>query len=210
VNDTEKKKFEHYYTVEPTSKLKVKVAKLVLKNGHEYLFKTPSGVYSYGRIDKATKILLDHMMVHGESLLDLGCGYGVIGIVAKKEYPRMKVFMSDINKRAVEFAKINAKDNNVDVDIRWGDLYEPWKDMKFDMIVCNPPIVAGKKVWMKIIEDAPDHLNDGGSLQMVAYHNKGGKRIKGYMEEVFGNVEDVWKEGGIRIYRSVKGAVEEK
>jgi len=210
VNDTEKKKFEHYYTVEPTSKLKVKVTKLVLRNGHEYLFKTPSGVYSYGRIDKATKILLDHMVVHGESLLDLGCGYGVIGIVAKKEYPRMKVFMSDINKRAVEFAKINAKDNNVDVDIRWGDLYEPWKDMRFDMIVCNPPIVAGKKVWMKIIEDAPEYLNDGGSLQMVAYHNKGGKRIKGYMEKVFGNVEDIWKEGGIRIYRSVKGAVEEK
>ena len=210
MNDTEKKKFEHYYTVEPTSKLKVKVAKFVLKNGHEYLFKTPSGVYSYGRIDKATKILLDHMVVHGESLLDLGCGYGVIGIVAKKEYPRMKVFMSDINKRAVEFAKINAKDNNVDVDIRWGDLYEPWKDMKFDMIVCNPPIVAGKKVWMKIIEDAPEYLNDGGSLQMVAYHNKGGKRIKGYMEKVFGNVEDIWKEGGIRIYRSVKGVVEEK
>jgi len=210
VNDTEKKKFEHYYTVEPTSKLKVKVAKLVLRNGHEYLFKTPSGVYSYGRIDKATKILLDHMVVHGESLLDLGCGYGVIGIVAKKEYPRMKVFMSDINKRAVEFAKINAKDNNVDVDIRWGDLYEPWKDMRFDMIVCNPPIVAGKRVWMKIIEDAPEYLNDGGSLQMVAYHNKGGKRIKGYMEKVFGNVEDIWKEGGIRIYRSVKGAVEEK
>ncbi|RKX39062.1 MAG: class I SAM-dependent methyltransferase [Thermotogae bacterium] len=210
MNDTEKKKFEHYYTVEPTSKLKVKVTKLVLRNGHEYLFKTPSGVYSYGRIDKATKILLDHMVVHGESLLDLGCGYGVIGIVAKKEYPRMKVFMSDINKRAVEFAKINAKDNNVDVDIRWGDLYEPWKDMRFDMIVCNPPIVAGKKVWMKIIEDAPEYLNDGGSLQMVAYHNKGGKRIKGYMEKVFGNVEDIWKEGGIRIYRSVKGAVEEK
>jgi len=210
VNDTEKKKFEHYYTVEPTSKLKVKVTKLVLRNGHEYLFKTPSGVYSYGRIDKATKILLDHMVVHGESLLDLGCGYGVIGIVAKKEYPRMKVFMSDINKRAVEFAKINAKDNNVDVDIRWGDLYEPWKDMRFDMIVCNPPIVAGKKVWMKIIEDAPEYLNDGGSLQMVAYHNKGGKRIKGYMEKVFGNVEDIWKEGGIRIYRSVKGVVEEK
>lgn len=210
MNDTEKKKFEHYYTVEPTSKLKVKVTKLVLRNGHEYLFKTPSGVYSYGRIDKATKILLDHMVVHGESLLDLGCGYGVIGIVAKKEYPRMKVFMSDINKRAVEFAKINAKDNNVDVDIRWGDLYEPWKDMRFDMIVCNPPIVAGKRVWMKIIEDAPEYLNDGGSLQMVAYHNKGGKRIKGYMEKVFGNVEDIWKEGGIRIYRSVKGVVEEK
>ena len=210
MKDTEEKKFEHYYTVEPTSKLKVKTARLVLKNGHEYLFKTPSGVYSYGRIDKATRILLDHMIVHGESVLDLGCGYGVIGIVIKKEHPRMKVFMSDINKRAVEFAKINAKDNNVDVDIRWGDLYEPWKGMVFDMIVCNPPIVAGKRVWMKIVEEAPKYLKDGGSLQMVAYHNKGGKRIKDHMNSVFGNVEDVWKEGGIRIYRSVKGAEKEE
>jgi len=208
--NTEKKKFEHYYTVEPTSKLKVKIAKLNLKNGHEYLFKTPSGVYSYGKIDKATRILLNNLIIHGESLLDLGCGYGVIGIVVKKEYPKIKVFMSDINKRAVEFAKINAKDHNVEVDIRWGDLYEPWKGMKFDMIVCNPPIVAGKKVWMKIVEDAPKYLNDGGSLQMVAYHNKGGKRIKDYMEKVFGNVEDIWKEGGIRIYRSVKKGVKEE
>lgn len=210
MTNTEKKKFEHYYTIEPTSKLKVKIAKLNLKNGHEYLLKTPSGVYSYGKIDKATRILLNNLIIHGESLLDLGCGYGVIGIVVKKEYPKIKVFMSDINKRAVEFAKINAKDHNVEVDIRWGDLYEPWKGMKFDMIVCNPPIVAGKKIWMKIVEDAPKYLNDGGSLQMVAYHNKGGKRIKDYMEKVFGNVEDIWKEGGIRIYRSVKKVVKEE
>lgn len=68
------KKFEHYYTVEPTSKLKVREAKLVLKNGHEYVFKTPSGVYSYGKIDKATKVLLENMKVHGKrcSIWDVG------------------------------------------------------------------------------------------------------------------------------------------
>lgn len=81
--------------------------------------------------------------------------------------------MSDINKRAVEFAKINAKDHNVEVDIRWGNLYEPWEGMKFDMIVCNPPVVAGKKVWMEIVRKAPEFLEEGGSLQVVAYHNKG-------------------------------------
>ena len=197
------KDFEHYYTEEPTSKLRVRELVLKLKNGHEYRFKSASGVYAFRHIDKATKILLDHMIVHGKSLLDLGCGYGIIGITVKKEHPDVQVYMSDINKRAVEFAKINAKDNNVEVDIRWGDTYEPWKGMKFDMIVINPPIAAGKKVWMRMIEEAKDHLNEGGSLQVVAYHNKGGKRIKEFMEKVFGNVEDVWKEGGIRIYRSV-------
>lgn len=179
-------KFEHYYTVEPTSKLKVREARLVLKNGHEYIFKTPSGVYSYGKIDKATQVLLENLKVHGKKVLDLGCGYGVIGIVLKKEYPDLEVYMSDINKRAVEFAKINAKNHNVEVDIRWGNLYEPWEGMKFDMIVSNPPIVAGKKVWMEIVKSAPEFLEEGGSLQIVAYHNKGGRRIRDFMKEVSG------------------------
>ncbi len=196
-------KFEHYYTREPTSRLKVREVVLKLKNGHEYKFKTASGVYAFRRIDKATKILVEHAIIHGKKLLDLGCGYGVIGITLKKEYPDLEVYMSDINKRAVEFSKINAKENNVEVDIRWGDTYEPWKDMKFDMIMINPPIAAGKKVWMRMIREAKDHLNEGGSLQVVAFHNKGGSRIKDFMREIFGNVEDVWKEGGIRIYRSV-------
>ncbi|AIY86698.1 MULTISPECIES: class I SAM-dependent methyltransferase [unclassified Thermotoga] len=203
-------KFEHYYTVEPTSKLKVREAKLVLKNGHEYIFKTPSGVYSYGKIDKATQVLLENLKVHGKKVLDLGCGYGVIGIVLKREYPDLEVYMSDINKRAVEFAKINAKNHNVEVDIRWGNLYEPWEGMKFDMIVSNPPIVAGKKVWMEIVKRAPEFLEEGGSLQIVAYHNKGGRRIRDFMKEVFGNVEELCKTGGIRVYRSVKGLKEDE
>ena len=203
-------KFEHYYTVEPTSKLKVREARLVLKNGHEYIFKTPSGVYSYGKIDKATQVLLENLKVHGKKVLDLGCGYGVIGIVLKKEYPDLEVYMSDINKRAVEFAKINAKNHNVEVDIRWGNLYEPWEGMKFDMIVSNPPIVAGKKVWMEIVKSAPEFLEEGGSLQIVAYHNKGGRRIRDCMKEVFGNVEELCKTGGIRVYRSVKGLKEDE
>ncbi len=195
--------FEHYYTENPTSPLKTREHILKLKNGHEYKFKSASGVYAYKHIDKATKILIEHLIVNGKSVLDIGCGYGVIGITLKKEYPDLEVYMSDINKRAVEFAKINAKDNNVDVDIKQGDGYNPWGNMKFDMIVMNPPIAAGKNVWMRLIREAKDHLSRGGSLQVVAFHNKGGARIKKFMEEVFGNVEDVWKEGGIRIYRSV-------
>lgn len=198
------REFEHYYTEEPTSKLKVREVVLTLKNGHTYKFKTPTGVYSYGAIDKATEILINHLNPVSGRVLDIGCGYGVIGIVLKKENPSIDLCMSDINKRAVEFAKINAKDNNVEADIRQGHLYKPWQGEMFDHIVSNPPIVAGKSVWMELVRGAFEHLKVGGTLQLVAYHNKGGERIRNYMREIFGNAEDIWKEGGIRIYLSVK------
>ncbi|HEW91813.1 MAG TPA: class I SAM-dependent methyltransferase [Thermotogaceae bacterium] len=199
---------EHYFIEEPKTPLKIVQAKLRLKNGHIYLFKTPSGVFSFKRIDKATKLLIENCLIHGKDILDIGCGYGVIGITLKLENPDINIYMSDINKRAAEFAKINAKDNNIVAEIRQGDLYECWKGYKFDMIISNPPIVAGKKVWQKLIDGAYEHLKSGGSLQLVAYHNKGGKSIAKYMETVFKNVDYLVKEGGIRVYISKKGAGE--
>ncbi len=200
----DKNKFEHYYSEEPQSVLRVRNVELKLKNGHVYKFKSPSGVYSFGKIDKATEILINHCENVSGKVLDIGCGYGVIGITLKRENPSIELFLSDVNKRAVEFAKINAKENNIQADIRQGNLYEPWEGYLFDHIISNPPIVTGKKVWMKLIEGAFQHLKDGGTLQLVAYHNKGGERIKNYMREIFGNAEDVWKEGGIRVYLSRK------
>lgn len=195
---------EHYYSEKPKSELRVKTAILKLKNGAVYQFQTPSGVFSFGEIDKATRILIEYCHLHGRKLLDLGCGYGVIGIVLKAEHPDLEVYMSDINERAVEFAKINARKNNVDVVIKQGAFFEPWKDEKFDMVLMNPPLAAGKEVVLRLIRECFEHLNYGGSLQVVAHHNKGGSYVKRAMQEIFGNAEDIYKEGGIRIYKSVK------
>jgi len=197
---------EHYYVEKPKSELRVKMATLKLKNGRVYQFVTPSGVFSFGEIDKATRILIEHCEIRGKKVLDLGCGYGVIGIVLKAEYPDLEVCMSDVNERAVEFAKMNARKNNVDVTIKLGAFFEPWKDEKFDLVLMNPPLAAGKSVVLRLIRETFEHLNDGGSLQVVAYHNKGGSYVKRAMEEIFGNVEDLYKEGGIRIYKSLKVA----
>ncbi|MBO8160128.1 MAG: class I SAM-dependent methyltransferase [Thermosipho sp. (in: Bacteria)] len=196
--------FEHYYTENPTSPLKVREVELKLSNGRTYKFKTPSGVYSFGKIDKASRILIENNTIRSGKVLDIGCGYGLIGITLKKEYPEIELYMSDINKRAVEFAKINAKENNIEVVIKQGNLFEVWDNYEFDHIISNPPIVAGKKVWMKLVEDSFQFLKKGGSLHLVAYHNKGGRRIKEYMKSVFGNVEELCKEGGIRVYKSEK------
>jgi 16S rRNA G1207 methylase RsmC len=195
---------DHYYTRKPGSVLKIRTANLKLKNGRIYKFKTPSGVFSFGKVDKATKILVEHAIVHGKKVLDLGCGYGVVGIVVKGEYPDSEVYMSDVNERAVEFARINAKDNNVDVTIKCGSFYDPWQEEKFDVILLNPPMAAGKAIVLRMIYESIKHLNEKGSLQVVAYHNKGGSYIKKAMQETFGNVEDICKEGGIRIYKSVR------
>ncbi|AEH51972.1 class I SAM-dependent methyltransferase [Pseudothermotoga thermarum] len=195
---------EHYYVEKPQCKLRVKRVIFELKNGRKYIFDTPSGVFSFGAIDKATKILIEHALIKGKKVLDLGCGYGVIGIVLKGEYPDLEVYMSDINERAVEFSKVNAKNNNVEVHIKKGAFFEPWGDEIFDVILLNPPIVAGKQVVLRMISEAKEHLNPGGLFEVVAYHNKGGSYIKKAMQEIFGNVQDLYKEGGIRIYLSRK------
>lgn len=177
---------------------------LVLKNGRLYRFETPSGVFSFGKIDKASRVLIENAVIGGKRLLDLGCGYGVIGIVLKGENPDLEVYMSDINERAVRYSKINARLNNVLLDIRKGAFFEPWEASVFDMIFLNPPMSAGKKVVLRMIQESIEHLSNGGSLQVVAFHNKGGSYIKKAMKERFGNVEDVCKMGGIRVYRSVR------
>ncbi|AKI96759.1 class I SAM-dependent methyltransferase [Kosmotoga pacifica] len=197
--------FEHYYTRKPTSRIEVKEVKLRLKNGNSYRFLSPNGVFSYGKIDKASLLLIENAIIgEKDRVLDLGCGYGVIGITIKKENPDITLFMSDINERAVKYAKMNARDNNILAEIRQGNLYDPWSENEFDTILCNPPMAAGKKIWQSIIHKAPLFLATGGKLEIVAFHNKGGARLEKMMKEVFGNVRTMIKSGGIRVYVSIK------
>jgi len=136
-------------------------------------------------------------------VLDLCAGYGPIGIAVKKIFPDTQVFLTDINKRAVNLAKKNSKLNKTKVTIKSGDLYEPYSDEKFDVILVNPPIAAGRKICYKIIEEAITHLNKEGTLQLVARHQKGGRMLEKKMQEVFGNAETLAKKGGFRVYLSV-------
>lgn len=138
-------------------------------------------------------------------MLDLGCGYGPVGIVAATFEPNLRVFMIDVNKRAVWLAKQNTTRNKVDnVEVRGGFLYEPIEGMKFDTIVSNPPVSAGMQTVSQIVTGAPEHLTNKGSLQLVARTNTGGKSIQRMLDEVFGNVETLAKKSGYRVFLSKK------
>ncbi|MFW5872168.1 MAG: class I SAM-dependent methyltransferase [bacterium] len=195
-------KNDHYYSKEPKSKLMIKETTIHLKNGHRYQLKSPSGVFSFGKPNRATECLLNNILINGKEFLDLGCGYGAVGIICAKENPFLHLHMSDINERAVRFAKENALNYNLDVEIRSGNLFDPWQNYSFDMIVFNPPLAAGKEVWLEAVKKSHEHLKESGTIQIVAYHNKGGKRIMQYMKTIFSNVRTLVKSGGIRVYLS--------
>lgn len=195
-------KTSHYYTKYQKSPLRLKKITAILR-GSNFKFYTGSGVFSIRQVDKGTELLINKAIIEQNwKILDLGCGYGPVGIVIAKIFSRSGIIMTDINKRAVMLVKKNAKLNNVIVDVRAGDMYDPVRNDMFDTILLNPPQTAGKKLCFEMIEKAKDHLKKGGTLQLVARHQKGGKDLSKKMESVFGNVKDIAKKGGYRIYVS--------
>ncbi|MBI2542200.1 class I SAM-dependent methyltransferase [Candidatus Woesearchaeota archaeon] len=194
---------EHYYSEKQKSPLNLKKISQNIK-GVELEFYTASGIFSKEKIDKGTLILAENMAVKQNSkVLDIGCGIGILGIAAAKIFDA-DVVMGDINERAVMLAEKNAKLNNVDADVCQGSLYEKIKGNDFEVILSNPPQAAGKDVCFKLIEGSKSHLKHGGSLQLVARHNKGGKTLSKKMEDVFGNVKAIAKKSGYWVYLSVK------
>ncbi len=196
----------HYYSIHPKARFKLIKLEAEIRGFHITLYAAP-GVFSAYRIDPGSRLLAENMII-GEDwvVLDLGTGYGILGIVAALIAIRGRVVMTDINKRALKLAKLNAEVNGVAdrVDVRWGDLYEPVKGEKFNTIICNPPQSAGLNICLRIIREAPIYLKDGGLLQIVARHSKGGKRLMAYMKETFGNVRILASKGGYRVYCSEK------
>jgi len=195
---------EHYFTNNPTSKIMTKSFTHTIKN-KTLSFTSVSGVFSFEyKLDKASEILIKSFVPSGGKVLDIGCGYGAIGIFIKALFPEQNIVMTDVNNRALEYARKNALSNNVDVKIIESDLFNNNCIGIFDDIVSNPPFAAGKDVLKALVEGSFEHLVVGGNLWLVGHHNKGGSWLKSYMNDIFGNCIDVEKTGGIRVYRSTK------
>jgi len=138
-------------------------------------------------------------------VLDLGCGYGPVGIVAAALNPSLRVVMTDLNERAVWLARKNAKLNKVDnTEVRRGLLYDPVENMKFDAILVNPPVSAGKQAILSIINGAGEHLREGRLLQLVVSSRIAGSYVLKELEKTFSNVAVSARKGGYKVLLSKK------
>ncbi len=195
---------DHYFSEEPQTPHDIKYLNYTYK-GWEIKLKTDSGVFSKGRIDPGSKLLLDTVLVPAQGkLLDLGSGYGVIGICLAKANPNLFVHMVDINKRAVELAAHNIAINSLaNCQVSRGDGLEGTKRL-YDVIVTNPPIRAGKKTVYRFFTESKDFLASKGAFYTVIQKKQGGNSAINKLREIYGNCEKVNRSGGYWILLSYK------
>ena len=175
----------HYFTNEQLPSDIKETTCVVL--GNHFKFLTDNGVFSKDGLDFGSRLLLEVIPREevGGKILDMGCGYGVLGIVLARMTSR-KVDMVDVNHRALHLSKRNAKLNGVSdlVSIFESDCYSNVSG-KYSTIVTNPPIRAGKKIVYDIVMNARDHLEDGGNLFLVIRKEQGAKSLIVDLEKVY-------------------------
>ncbi|WP_258298127.1 class I SAM-dependent methyltransferase [Paenibacillus peoriae] len=196
---------DHYYSKRPETAHERRSLETVLR-GRSYCFASDSGVFSKQGIDYGSRVLIEAMQLPAQaSVLDVGCGYGPIGLAAAALVPEGHVTMVDINERAVQLAIENAERNGVkNVTIKQSDLFAEVKNERFDVILTNPPIRAGKETVHTIFELAYEHLNEGGALWVVIQKKQGAPSASAKIESLFGHVEEVTKDKGYRILKAEK------
>ncbi|AGU78048.1 Ribosomal RNA small subunit methyltransferase C [Streptococcus intermedius] len=171
--------------------------------GQNMTFLTDAGVFSKKMIDYGSQALLKCLHFHKEeSVLDVGCGYGTLGLTLAKAN-EVKATLVDINQRALDLARQNAERNQVLATIFQSNVYQNVEG-KFHHIISNPPIRAGKQVVHEVIAGGYTHLLDDGDLTIVIQKKQGAPSAKAKMEEVFGNCEILKKDKGYYILRSRK------
>lgn len=167
----------------------------------EFSMYSDNGVFSKDKFDFGTRVLLENIDIHSicGKVLDLGCGTGVVGLILGTINKNISIDMVDVNERAIELAKENIKLNNLNNNIFISDVYSNVND-KYDYIITNPPIRAGKEVIRRFLLGAKDYLNHNGILYFVMRKDHGVKSMIKELEEIY-IVEVINKEKGFYIVK---------
>jgi 16S rRNA (guanine1207-N2)-methyltransferase len=197
---------EHYYSRTQKVESDPKFWDFTLRN-HAFRFKTDNGVFSKREVDFGSRILIESFImpkVEGD-VLDVGCGYGPIGLSIAKEFSNHIVHMVDVNERAIELAKENASLNKItNVDIYESDRLLNVKGDTFAAILTNPPIRAGKQTVHDIFEQSYEHLVSNGELWIVIQKKQGAPSAIEKLKTLFSDVETVDKSKGYFIIKAIK------
>ena len=167
------------------------------KFGHDFVFMTRKGLFSVGEVDKVSLILIENIPKISGKLLDLGCGYGAVGIILSKIYD-VALFGCDINKHAVEMAKKNAALNNVEASYFVSDSFSQVEGT-FDAIVLNPPIHAGKETVFGMFREAKKHLAQKGAFYLVIQKKHGAKTVVGELNKIYESCSTLYKKKGVFV-----------
>ncbi|MDQ0116411.1 class I SAM-dependent methyltransferase [Paenibacillus harenae] len=197
----------HYYSESPDVKHNRQEHTFDLR-GFAFRFMTDAGVFSKTGVDYGSRVLIDAMEIGSDAkVLDVGCGYGPIGLTAAKLADRGHVTMIDINERAVELSRENARLNGIaNVTVLQSDIYAAVKGQRFNAIVTNPPIRAGKAVVHRIFEEGYELLEPGGTMWVVIQKKQGAPSAEAKLKALFGEheVEEVTKDKGYRIFKATR------
>lgn len=197
---------DHYFTSKPNAEKNEKEINATLK-GHALTFVTDAGVFSKDRVDFGSQVMIeaiDDSVFPNKKVLDVGCGYGPVGLSLAKANPSLEIDMIDVNERALELANKNATLNGIDkVAIFLSSVYEQVKETNYGAVISNPPIRAGKQTVHQIITDAKDHLAENGVLIIVIQRKQGAPSAKKVMEDTYGNVERIGLDKGYWVLQSI-------
>ncbi|WP_010632256.1 class I SAM-dependent methyltransferase [Sporolactobacillus vineae] len=195
---------DFYFSEEPHAKSHPQQLTAELR-GKTFLFTTDAGVFSKAGIDYGSRLLIETFTepdISG-SLLDIGCGYGPIGIALAASFPSRKMVMTDINQRAVRLADENAGRNHVAAEVVQGNLYEQIRG-KYAAIVTNPPIRAGKAIVSRILSESVNYLDEGGELWVVIQKKQGAPSALKLLREIYGQVTVAARKKGYHVFHMKK------
>lgn len=173
-------------------------------SGKRLEYVSNAGLFSHGEVDAISDTLLRNLPKLEGSLLDLGCGWGLIGVALGAAYG-VEVTMSDVNQRALECVALNAENNKVDADIILSDCCDNINST-FDTITLNPPVHAGKQVMFRMYEEAHERLNSGGRFFVVIQKKHGAESTIKKLSEIFGesNTKIIYHKKGVFIVESTR------
>lgn len=197
---------DHYYSRDPKSESDVREIRAEIR-GRTLTFATDSSVFAKRGIDYGTRALIERLPLPlNGTVLDVGCGYGVIGLTVASFSPETNVTMVDVNRRALELCRSNAERNRLGdrVDILESDGLSALAERDFDWILTNPPIRAGKSVVHRIFEEASCHLRENGQFWLVIQKKQGAPSAVKKLKTLFSAVDIVARDKGYAVIQCRK------
>lgn len=179
----------HYFENNPPETIKEYTITYTLQ-GRSFSLIASSGIFAKKDLDVGSRLLINVLLQDTLSgtCLDLGCGYGPVGLTVASLNPNLTLTLADVNERAVIDARHNAQRLGLtNLQILTSDGFQELTQ-NFDVIAFNPPIRAGKKTIYRLYQEAKQHLNPNGSLYIVIRKDKGAESHETYLLTLFSKV----------------------